>query len=165
MRRDIGSQNKKNTQENTFELKNYHRTQMQKELVIQKLKERGCKITRQRMLLLDIILAEECSSCKEIHEKALKVDLEIGAATVYRMINTLEEIGAISRKNLFKIGYVLEDATNAACIIELDDNTIHHLTPQSWNIVIKTGLQACGYLSKQSVRTVTVRQHGKDDMV
>lgn len=47
------------------------RTEMQKEIVISRLRERGCRITRQRMILLDIILGEECSSCKEIYYKAV----------------------------------------------------------------------------------------------
>lgn len=78
---------------------------MQRELVIQKLRERGCRITKQRLMLLDIILNEECSSCKEIYYKASAEDSGIGMATVYRMINTLEEIGAINRKNMYKIIY------------------------------------------------------------
>ena len=78
---------------------------MQKEpksIIISKLRERGCRITRQRRIILDIILDEDCSCCKEIYYKACKQDSSIGAATVYRMVNTLEEIGAISRKNMYK---------------------------------------------------------------
>ena len=44
----------------------YERTQMQKDMIIERLREQGCRITRQRQLILDIILAEECSCCKEI---------------------------------------------------------------------------------------------------
>lgn len=77
--------------------------QMQKELVLQRLKDRGCRITKQRQILLDIILQEECASCKEIYYKSIEMDDRIGAATVYRMVNLLEEIGAISRKNMYKI--------------------------------------------------------------
>ena len=62
----------------------YERTQMQREIVIQRLKEQGCRITKQRMVLLDIILNENCSSCKEIYYKASKIDPKIGTATVYR---------------------------------------------------------------------------------
>ena len=32
-------------------------------------------------------------------------DCRIGAATVYRMVNLLEDIGAISRKNMYKISW------------------------------------------------------------
>ena len=77
--------------------------EMQKELVLQKLKEKGCRITKQRRMLLDVILQEECASCKEIYYKAQKEDGTIGTATVYRMMNLLEEIGAISRKNMYRI--------------------------------------------------------------
>lgn len=76
---------------------------MQKEMVLQRLREKGCRITKQRQILLDVILQEECASCKEIYYKASSLDSSIGAATVYRMVNLLEEIGAISRKNMYKI--------------------------------------------------------------
>ena len=39
-------------------------------------------------------LQEECTCCKEIYFLASKKDPNIGMATVYRMINLLEEIGA-----------------------------------------------------------------------
>ena len=55
------------------------------------------------LFLLDIILDEDCSSCKEIYYKAVKRDDSIGIATVYRMVNTLEDIGVISRKNMYKV--------------------------------------------------------------
>ena len=45
----------------------YERTQMQKDMIIERLREQGCRITRQRQLILDIILAEECSWCKDIY--------------------------------------------------------------------------------------------------
>ena len=83
----------------------YSRTDMQKDAIIQKLKENGGRITKQRLILLDIILGEDCSCCKEIYYKAVKIDNRIGVATVYRMINTLEEIGAINRRNMYKIAF------------------------------------------------------------
>lgn len=76
---------------------------MQREIILQRLKEQGCRITKQRLALIDIILENECSSCKEIYYKAVRMDEKIGIATVYRMINMLEEIGAISRRNMYKV--------------------------------------------------------------
>ena len=66
MSRDLKNDNRQNR-----DVANFHRTEMQKELVIQKLREKGCRITKQRQILLDVIL--------------------------------LEEIGAISRKNMYQI--------------------------------------------------------------
>ena len=96
----VNSQKKKN-----HETANYHRNQMQKEIVIQRLREQGCRITKQRLMLLDVILNEDCSCCKEIYYKAAKRDPSIGMATVYRMVKTLEEAGLIQRKNMYRIDY------------------------------------------------------------
>lgn len=71
---------------------------MSKENVVDLLKENGCRITRQRMTILDVILRDECNCCKEIYYKAAQIDDSIGVATVYRMVNTLEDIGVITRK-------------------------------------------------------------------
>ena len=132
----------------------YQRTQMQKEIVIQKLKERGCRITKQRLLRLDIILEEKCSCCKEIYYRAVEKDEGIGTATVYRMINILEEIGAISRKNMYKIDCEKECHMEEVCRIELDDDTVYHFSAQKWNSVIREGLKACGYMQEQEIRSV-----------
>lgn len=140
------------------EVRNYRRTEMQKELIVEKLREKGCRITKQRLMLLDIILEEECSSCKEIYYKAVKADSRIGTATVYRMVNTLEEIGAISRKSMYQIACAKECGMEDACTVELDDDTIYHLSAKNWNTVIREGLKACGYMHGQNIRTVTVRK-------
>ena len=128
-----------------------------KEIIIQKLKEQGCRITKQRLMLLDIILEEECSCCKEIYYKAYSRDEKIGTATVYRMINTLEEIGAISRKNMYKIACGTECEVENACTIEFDDDTVVELSANKWNQIIQAGLTACGYMKGQKVRSVIAR--------
>ncbi len=74
----------------------------EKERIIAKLKANGCRITKQRMELLDIIMENRCSSCKEIFYRASKEDESIGIATVYRMVNALEEIGVLSRRIVYE---------------------------------------------------------------
>ena len=44
----------------------------EKESIIIKLKENGCRITKQRKMILDIILEDRCSSCKEIYARAVQ---------------------------------------------------------------------------------------------
>lgn len=136
---------------------NYHRTKMQKEMVLQQLREKGCRVTKQRQILLDIILQEECASCKEIYYKATAIDHSIGTATVYRMINLLEEIGAISRKNMYRISCGMECDKENACIIELDDSFVCTLSAGEWYRVISEGLKSCGYVQEQKVRNVSVQ--------
>lgn len=135
---------------------NYHRTRMQKEMVLQRLKENGCRITKQRKILLDIILQEECACCKEIYYKATSVDPSIGVATVYRMVNLLEEIGAISRKNMYRISCGMNCDREGTCIIELDDQSICRLSSGEWYNVISEGLRCLGYVGTQKVASVVV---------
>ena len=144
-------------EKNRIEAGNYHRTKMQKDSIIQQLKERGCRITKQRLMLLDIILEEECSCCKEIYYKAVKEDKKIGSATVYRMINLLEDIGAITRNNMYKIACGEECMVEEACQIELSNHIIVTLSGSKWNAVIREGLKACGYIDNQEVKNVNVR--------
>ena len=133
----------------------YHRGSMQKEIIMERLKAKGCRITRQRQMLLDVILEEECSSCKEIFYKASKLDKGIGTATVYRMINTLEEIGAISRKNMYRIACGRTCDMENACVIEFEDDSVLELSAKNWNRVIQAGLKECGFARPVAVRCVT----------
>ena len=89
--------------DNVFGYVRYQGEPNRKDAVIEKHRKQGFRITKQRCILLDIILDEDCSSCKEIYYKAVKRDDSIGIATVYRMVNTLEDIGVISRKNMYKV--------------------------------------------------------------
>ncbi len=77
--------------------------QDKKKYILQELKKAGCRITSQRRILLDVILRDQCCSCKEIYYQAIKEDPTIGMATVYRMVKTLEETGLIHRKNMYHI--------------------------------------------------------------
>lgn len=138
----------------------YQRTQMQKEQIIQRLRDNGCRVTKQRRMLLDIILQEECSCCKEIYYKALEKDTGIGTATVYRMINTLEEIGAISRRNMYRVAYDNLYETKNVCVVELDDHTICQLNEENWHTVMQEGLKVCGYIEEQHIKNIFVRSYG-----
>lgn len=142
--------------ENASNTVSYERSKMQKDIILQMLKKKGCRITKQRMMLLDIILEEDCSCCKEIYYKASKIDPKIGTATVYRMINTLEEIGAISRKNMYKVQCTESYEENGDTFsVEFDDNSVINLPAKKWNQIIEKGLAACGYIDNQTVKSVT----------
>lgn len=157
--KQAGGEKKTGKNRRKMEATSYRRTDMQKEMVIRKLRERGCRITRQRLMLIDIILEEECSCCKEIFYRASEKNPGIGPATVYRLVNMLEEIGAISRKNMYRIDFGPEEAGEEACAVELDDGTVFPLSGVQWNQVVLSGLKSCGYLKKKGVKSVVV--HGK----
>ena len=68
-----------------------------------------------------------------------------GVATVYRMINALEEIGAISRKNMYRI----ESGENCegGCDIVLEDDTVFRMPKEKLDQIVRDGARRCGYLS------------------
>ena len=138
-------------------------TKMKKELILKRLREKKYRITKQRQMLLDVILQEECASCKEIYYKAKKEDSSIGAATVYRMINLLEEIGAIRRENMYKISCCMDSGRKNACVIELDDHTVFSLSAQRCFMVVLEGLRACGYADEQQIVSITLEPFLKND--
>ena len=132
----------------------YQRTQMQKDMILERLREQGCRITRQRQLILDIILAEECSCCKEIYFLASKRDPNIGMATIYRMINLLEEIGALKRKRAYRI--CNEESPVHICSVKLDDYTSIRLDGEKLRQVIEKGMESFGYLHDRRVRSISM---------
>ena len=100
------------------------RIHMQREMILRKLKEGGYRITKQRIAVIDIILENDCGSCKEILYKTSKINKKIGTATVYRTLNMLEDGGKL------------------------------HLDAAEWNRVLQTGLRDCGYLKDERVLSV-----------
>ncbi|HIY55678.1 MAG TPA: transcriptional repressor [Candidatus Dorea merdavium] len=118
----------------------------QKEEIIERLKEKGCRITKQRKILIDIILENDCASCKEIFYKASREDARIGVATVYRMINALEEIGAISRKNMYRIECGESCGGEGGCEIILEDDTVFRMPKEKLDQIVRDGARRRGYL-------------------
>lgn len=128
----------------------------QKEWAIQCLKERGLRITKQRKMLLDIILEEECHSCKEMYYKANAAFPGIGTATVYRMVNLLEDIGMFDRSNMYRIFCSTVCDRENVCVVEFEDNTSCHLSAGQWHEVIKRGLRECGHGGDKRISGVLV---------
>lgn len=132
----------------------YQRTQMQKDMIFERLREQGCRITRQRQLILDIILEEGCSCCKEIYYKVQEKDRNIGPATIYRMVNMLEKIGAISRKNMYRIFSCEACCQENGCTVRLSDDTVCKLPSEVWKQVVRAGLKNMGYIGDQDIESI-----------
>lgn len=130
------------------------RIRMQREMILRKLKEGGYRITKQRIAVIDIILENDCGSCKEILYKTSKINKKIGTATVYRTLNMLEEIGAINRRNLYKFSELTEPPDERAVTVTLEDGEKLQLDADEWNRVLQTGLRGCGYLQDERVLSV-----------
>ena len=76
---------------------------MSSDQVISKLKSRGLRITKQRKLIVEVIMGNDHKSCKDICYQVMAKDNTVGMATVYRMIRLLEDIGVINRLDMIEI--------------------------------------------------------------
>ena len=134
----------------------YQRSNMQRSAIMNRLRQAGCRITKQRKIILYIILQEECTCCKEIYFLAARKDPNIGMATIYRMINLLEEMGALKRKRAYRI--CDEETMVNICSIRLDDHTNVRLDGEKLRQVIESGMESCGYLHNRRVRSISVER-------
>ena len=141
-------------QEGSMELEKF-RIQMQREHILQKLKEQGYRVTKQRIAVIDIILENDCGSCKEIFYRTSKVNKNIGTATIYRTVNMLEEIGAINRRNIYQLSGMEE---SGAVVVTLEDGAKLQLTAEEWNKVAQKGMEACGYLDGEKIISIVHHQ-------
>lgn len=152
--REIIFEDEMETEVNSCRDQQYQRSNMQRSAIMNRLRQAGCRITKQRKIILDIILQEECTCCKEIYFLASKRDPNIGMATIYRMINLLEEIGALKRKRAYRI--CNEESPVHICSVKLDDYTSIRLDGEKLRQVIEKGMESFGYLHNRRVRSVSM---------
>ena len=152
--REIIFEDEMETEVNSCRDQQYQRSHMQRSAIMNRLRQAGCRITKQRKIILDIILQEECTCCKEIYFLASKRDPNIGMATIYRMINLLEEIGALKRKRAYRI--CNEESPVHICSVKLDDYTSIRLDGEKLRQVIEKGMESFGYLHDRRVRSVSM---------
>lgn len=94
-----------------------------RELFKQMLREKGLKVTNQRLLVLEALAScpDKHLTAEDIYEIVKSDYPVIGLATVYRTIQILLELQLIDRINLDD-GYVRYEIGNAKC----DNNRHHH---------------------------------------
>ena len=130
---------------------------MQKDEIIARLREKGFRITKQRELLIDIILEENHSCCKEIYVLAHKKDPGIGTATVYRTVTALEQIGALERKTAFQL-CGRERESRIYCLVEMEDDSTVELDDTAMERIIGKGLAGCGYSEGKGIKNIRIMQ-------
>ncbi|WP_406022400.1 transcriptional repressor [Succinivibrio sp.] len=114
---------------------------------IRKLEQSGLRMTIQRRHIIEILTSSKCTSPKELWYEAKEYVPDLGIATVYRLINRLEQIGVISKaRNLGmqnvepKLG-TLKDKTGN--IIKKEGST------QELAALIKQGLMTSGKIKAE----------------
>ncbi|MDO5344576.1 MAG: transcriptional repressor [Lachnospiraceae bacterium] len=150
----MGRDNKSfDIEQNNIEAGQYLAGNMDRNTVIALLHREGFRITRQRELLIDIILREECTCCKEIYCLASKQSHGIGVATIYRTMNALEKIGALKRKNPYQLCH-REQEIRGKLLVELEDASVVELNVSSLHNVVEKGLKQCGYSQGKRVKAI-----------
>lgn len=138
----------------------YQTGAMDQNAVLKLLREKGYRITKQRENLLHIIMEGNCSSCKEIYFEAVKKNLKIGMATIYRMMNLLEEIGALKLQNRY--GVQKEDGQPLeVCQVEMEDTTKMELSGKTICEIFEKGLEVCGYSGGKKVKEIVIGKSEK----
>lgn len=130
--------------------------QNRKKYLLKKMKDRGMRITEQRSLLLDILLEDNCTSCKEIYYKALKKNPEIGMATIYRMLDLLEELGVVEKKNRCQLLNGQHFENQMTCKVVSEEGTDCELSEQSFLEVLESGLNEKGYIKGEKIKKIAI---------
>ena len=125
----------------------------QREEILTKLQKNGCRLTKQRRALVDIILESECTCCKEIYYLASKKMPEIGLSTIYRMVNLLEEVGAIKRDNPYQV-CCMSSMKSLGVTIEFEDGELVELEEETIQRYILEGIKATGEYNHRAVKTI-----------
>lgn len=136
-----------------MESEQYMTGSMDRNTVIGLLRKEGFRITRQRELLIDIILEEKCTCCKEIYYLAAKKMTGIGMATIYRTITALEKIGALKRKSAYELCSCSRNQQERFQV-ELEDHSVVELDHTAMRKVLEKGLKQCGYSCSTQVKAI-----------
>ena len=86
----------------------------QKKDIVNEFQRLGKRITKQRMVILDVILEQNWTDCKEVYYEAVQRDSTVGLSTVYRTIRMLEEMGAITKQSTSTIAIIGSTACSAS---------------------------------------------------
>ena len=132
------------------------RTTREKDMILEKFRNRGMRITKQRRLILDIVFEQDCTSCKEIYYQVREKDQTVGIATVYRMIKTLEE--AVFQTNVpYRLtGRSAQNPING-CRVILKNHHEVDFDAEEWNRVLTYALRQKGYHNVQDIDQVILK--------
>ena len=119
--------------------------EQEKRQILDLFRKKGMRITKQRELILDIVLENECSCCKEIYYRAAKKDKNIGIATVYRMINALGELGLFRQNMPYCLAGRDSGESGNGCKIFLKNQSVVELNFEEWRRVLLKALEEKGY--------------------
>ncbi len=133
------------------------RTEQEKQRILELFRQKGLRVTKQRELILDIVLENECTCCKEIYYRASKKDKDIGIATVYRMLNSLNELGVFRANELYSLSYQDSEGRGGGCRVVLKNQRVVELNQEEWYRALKAALAQKGYPRDLEIEQVIMK--------
>ena len=128
----------------------------EKDKILELLRSRGLRVTKQRRLILDIVFEQECICCKEIYYQASKKDKSIGLATVYRMVNVLTDLGVFQVNVPYRLSDDALDKGRNGCRIILKDQSVIELDQEEWQHALEEALVKKGYSRNMKIDRVII---------
>lgn len=113
------------------------------EETLQKLEKSGLRMTVQRRHIIDILTKSQCSSPKELWYEARQYVPDLGIATVYRLINRLEQIGILAKNRNLGINHL---QPQLGVITNVQGQEITLRTPLQLKELVRLGLISCGVI-------------------
>lgn len=130
------------------------RVAREKDKILALFRKKGLRITKQRRLILDIVFEHECTCCKEIYYQASKRDKSIGIATVYRMVNVLQELGVFKSNVPYQLADHVAAKPAKGCKVILKDQKIIELDDHEWQHLLGEALVRKGYSANTEIEKV-----------
>lgn len=121
---------------------------------LRKLELSGLRMTMQRRHIIEILTNSQCTSPKELWYEAKQYVPDLGIATVYRLINRLEQIGVLSKNR--NLGMQSQQDLQIESL--LDGNGTELLgagQTLALNEVVRDGLAARGLISATDTLKLT----------
>ncbi|MBO8416663.1 MAG: transcriptional repressor [Proteobacteria bacterium] len=123
------------------------------EETLRKLEESGLRMTVQRRHIIDILMRSQCTSPKELWYEAKEYVPDLGIATVYRLINRLEQIGVLSKARNLGIRPLVPKLGN---LLDARGKKIRSLEGVKLSEVLRKGLTAAGVVGQNNVIQLTL---------
>ena len=124
-----------------------------KERVLEEFRRQGFRITKQRKLILDILLNHRFECKKAICYYVHQMDPTIGTATVYRMLQVLEQMGLLCPENSYKV-HVGGEELEKVCIIIMKNQEKIVLSQEEWEGAFRESLERLGYHSQEIEKVI-----------
>ena len=117
------------------------------EETLQKLEKSGLRMTVQRRHIIDILTKSQCSSPKELWYEARQYVPDLGIATVYRLINRLEQIGVLAKNRNLGINRV---QPKLGVITNAQGQVVRPRMPLQLTELVRLGLISCGVIGNNN---------------